>query len=155
MGLVDVLDVAGFILHSWKDNSMYMDLVASERHGHHSHSAILDVKIEHLLGLFVTTETLISKDYSQVDPLVTVKLNQTVKQTIDLFCSPKHLNRLHRVGVLNEEGKLVSIISQSDIVRFAAENSHLMPREKVRLEENCLIQQRCPYLSKNLQLLAL
>jgi len=120
MGFVDVLDIAGYILHAWKDSSLYMDVTATTER-HYKHHPILDVKVEHML------------DYSRVDPLVTVKPTQTLKEVIDLFCSPKHLNRLHRVAVVNEEGKMTSVISQSDIVRFAAENTHLMPREKVSL----------------------
>jgi len=50
-------------------------------------------------------------------------------ELVDIFTDPHQFHRLHRVAVLNTEKNLVGIISQSDLIRFAYQNIHLLPRE--------------------------
>jgi len=109
-GFVDVLDIAGFVFDSWKKTS-----VGLTQH-HFPSKAVFDTKIVDVVN------------YSNVDYPVFIDLNDTVEDAIDLFCNPKALFRLHRLAV-TEKGKVVNILSQSDLIYWADANSDSIKAE--------------------------
>jgi len=42
------------------------------------------------------------------------------------------IKSIHRVAVINEEGVIIGIVSQSNIIKFMAENIHSMNKEFCR-----------------------
>jgi CBS domain-containing protein len=105
---VDVLDIAGFVLATWRKLSVHLD----ERH--FPTKEFFDTPI----GVVV--------NFSHINKPVLIDEDKTIADAINLFKSPSTYFRLHRIGVVSAKGVLVNIISQSDIVRFAAQNlSHL------------------------------
>jgi len=119
LGFVDVLDITAYIYSAWKNSFMYLqDLPHLERKYHHNPA--FDVVVEKIVN------------FSHIDPVVTVNYSTTVKELLDIFTQPRHINRLHRV-LVNEDDKITQIVSQSDIVAFATQHTDLMAKSKISL----------------------
>jgi CBS domain-containing protein len=111
LGFVDTLDVAGWVLNSWKRHSKELE------HGKFPAKEFFQAHVEKILN------------YSRVDPAVAVNEEAHLLDLIDVFTDPHNYHRLHRVAVVDKEKNLVGIISQSDLVAFAYKNLSLLPRE--------------------------
>jgi len=117
IGFVDVLDIAGYILMTWKYNSMNLESLSFQERNYARHS-FFDVEVKDILN------------YSQTNPPVTVIQSTSLEQLLDIFCAPFTMFRLHRVAVVDSNNKLTNVITQSDIISFAAANKHFMPQDK-------------------------
>jgi len=119
LGFVDVLDITAYIFSAWKNSFMYLqDLPHLERKYHHNPA--FDVVVEKIVN------------FSHVDPVVRVTYATTLKELLGLFTQPGHINRLHRV-LVEENGKIVQLVSQSDIISFASRHTASMEKSKISL----------------------
>eukprot|EP01129_Flabellula_baltica_P001878 TRINITY_DN11781_c0_g1_i1.p1 TRINITY_DN11781_c0_g1~~TRINITY_DN11781_c0_g1_i1.p1 ORF type:complete len:305 (+),score=80.31 TRINITY_DN11781_c0_g1_i1:220-1134(+) len=114
-GLVDVIDIAGFLLKLWREESPYYDTA------HFPSISIFNTPITEILN------------FSSFDPLVTISCNASVEELIKTFASPRTFNRLHRVLVLGDDGNVWNMISQSDIIVFASENMEMLPDDLLEM----------------------
>jgi len=144
IGFLDVLDIAGFVLATWRKLSVHLD----ERHfptNQFFHTPIGDVV-----------------NFSHLNKPVLIDEDKSIADAINLFKSPSTYFRLHRIGVVSAKGYLVNVISQSDIVRFAAQNlSHLenaneklstfsgLIRSPIMLQIDCPFSEALETLYKN------
>jgi len=110
-GLVDVLDIAGYVLDTWKKNSIHMEDLHFPSSGFFS-APVLDVL-----------------NFSGIDNPFFIDEGKSLADLITLFRHPKNYSRLHRAAV-TREGSVVDIISQSDVVSFTAFKIHEFPVEK-------------------------
>lgn len=106
VGLVDVLDIAGYVLHSWKYDAIHLDSDSYKERNYSRHK-FFDTQLNRVV------------DYSGVDKVVTVGENSSIGELLDIFCSKSKQAPIHRVVVLDSYGKLANIVSQSDIIAFA------------------------------------
>jgi len=102
LGFVDVLDIAGFVLNSWRN--LYTD----ERN--YARDEFFREPIEHVIN------------YAKCDYIVSIPDSKSVKEIIDVFCDPQRYSRQHRIAVTNSTGIMSNIISQSDIITFTSKN---------------------------------
>jgi len=103
-GFIDVLDIAGFVFDSWRKTSVGLGQ-------------------KHFPGEDIfETPAIEAVNYSNVDYAVFIDENQSVETAIEMFCNPKAYFRLHRLAV-TQKGKVVNILSQSDVVNWAQANS--------------------------------
>jgi len=115
-GFVDVLDIAGFILARWKKVSVSLERT------HFPTEPIFNADIMDVIN------------YSNINSPLYIKETDTVEDAIKLFCAPKTFYRVHRVAVQNQNGKVINVLSQSDLIYFASQNKHLFPAELVNLK---------------------
>jgi len=108
LGFIDVLDIAGFALATWRNLSVNLDRL------HFPANSLFRTEIKDVLN------------FSSVNYPVLIGNDKVIADVIDLFKRPKTYFRLHRIGVIDERKKLINVISQSDIISFAAKHiSHL------------------------------
>jgi CBS domain-containing protein len=110
-GMVDVIDITGFILMKWKENSRIYSTTSFPS------EEIFDAPILDVLN------------FSRFDPVFTIFENQTVYELIQIFRAPRTFNRLHRVLVMGEDGNVRNVVSQSDLIVFAAQNISMIDNE--------------------------
>jgi CBS domain-containing protein len=103
LGFIDVLDITGFVLTTWKQSSVAL----SQTH----------FPTEE----FFKTKVIEARNFSNVNYPVYIDIEDSVQDAIDLFTDPRSYFRLHRLAVM-ENKKVVNIISQTDIIRFADAN---------------------------------
>jgi CBS domain-containing protein len=103
-GFVDVLDIAGYVLATWRKLSINLEST------HFPSQHFFQTEIKHVLN------------FSHVNYPVLIDENSTIADVIELFKSPKTYFRLHRIGVVSTKGVLVNIITQSDIVNYASQH---------------------------------
>jgi len=114
-GFVDVLDIAGYILATWKKLSYHLD----DRHFPSEpffNAPIMDVL-----------------NYSEVDYPVFIDEEKTLQDLIQLFRHPKKFFRLHRAAV-TRDGAVVDVISQSDVISFTASKMSEFPNHRANME---------------------
>jgi len=111
LGFVDTLDVAGWVLTSWRKHSRELE------HGKFPSREFFHEPVEKILN------------YSKVDPAVAVNEHISILDLVDVFTDPHTYHRLHRVAVVDGKKNILGIISQSDLISFAFKNIHLLPRE--------------------------
>jgi CBS domain-containing protein len=61
-----------------------------------------------------------------------IEENATVAELVDKFLDRKCYYRLHRLAVTDDQGDVVDVISQSDVVEFAHQHLESLPTVKVR-----------------------
>uniref|UniRef100_A0A6B2LCU7 CBS domain-containing protein n=1 Tax=Arcella intermedia TaxID=1963864 RepID=A0A6B2LCU7_9EUKA len=129
LGFVDVLDIASSVYHEWLKVSSELngDLFPDEKY--------FETPISELLN------------YSRIDYPYFVSTTDTIEKVIQLFRSPRVAHRLHRVAVLDENKKMVDVLSQSDIIRFAAANITKFKSKKSKIAEELKII-RAPIMLK-------
>jgi len=115
LGFVDVLDIAGYILYAWNH---YSSSLTSDnwRERNYARNEFFDTQVKEILN------------FSRMDASVAIPKKAPVRDLIRLFCDPKRANRQHRMGVLDENSKLINVISQSDVVTFASKHLNLLPK---------------------------
>jgi len=104
LGFVDVLDIAGYILHVWKSLSRLYE--------------------EHLFPrqeLFNETPIRNVLNFSKLDIPAFISEDASVEDLIYMFLDPNFFNRLRRVAVVNSS-EVKNTLSQSDIISFAIDN---------------------------------
>jgi len=104
LGFVDVLDITGYILFTWKKLSYLY-----EQHLFPSKEVFDQTPIKEVLN------------FSQIDDPAFVSEDETLEDLIKIFMDPNCMNRLHRVAVVRES-EIRNIISQSDVIHFAWEH---------------------------------
>jgi len=113
IGFVDVLDIAGFVLAKWKHLSIYLDSA------HFPTDALFNSNVEEVLN------------FSMFDNVAFISEEASVEQLIKQFTDPKYQFRLHRIAVLSSKGEVVDVVSQSDVVNFAAKHLKDLPEARV------------------------
>lgn len=65
-----------------------------------------------------------------------LKGSDTLLSAVRLFAGAKKRSTgdLHRLPIFNEQGQLVNVLSQTDVVKFAAEQATLIPHAKTPIE---------------------
>jgi len=114
-GFVDVLDLAGYILAEWKRISVRLES------SHFPAESLFETEIFEIVN------------FSNMNYPIYIREDASIQDAIKLFCRPRTVNRLHRIGVVNENGKLVNVISQSDIIYFAVKHIDTIPKSLVDL----------------------
>jgi len=121
LGFVDTLDIAGFVLSTWKKHSRGLD--AGKFPGARAGAGAG--------GFFETTVDKLL-DFSRVGPSVVVSEETSLLDAIDIFSDPHMHLRLHRLAVVDSNRRTVlGIISQSDIIAFAHKHVKSFPPEMV------------------------
>jgi len=99
LGFVDVLDICGYILYTWKKISPSLE--------------------RSLFPVVHFTQPVVEIiNFSQWNPAIYIDDISSVKDLISLFCSPKFHKRVHRVAVLSN-GNVSSVVTQSDVIAYA------------------------------------
>jgi CBS-domain-containing membrane protein len=134
LGFLDVLDICGFILHSWNEHSMSL---TSEnwRERDYSRHEFFATKAKEILSKQNNKIHLLIADFSQVDKAYAIRTSSSIAELLRLFTDSKGFSRIHRVAVVDEEGRVVNVVSQSDVIRFLHANIHLLPKRAVRTVE--------------------
>jgi len=114
-GFVDVLDIAGYVLATWKNLS--------------SHLEDLHFPSEP----FFTAPILDVINFSEIDVPIFIDEEKSISDLIKLFRNHVYFYRLHRVAV-TRNGDIVDVISQSDVVSFTASNIDHFPLQKSNME---------------------
>jgi len=116
LGFVDVLDIAGFVLATWRQQSHHLD------NAHFPGEKFFDSNIMNVLN------------FSEVDYPVYINQSKCISDLIDLFRNPKNFYRLHRVAVTDDEHNVINVVTQSDIVNFAAAHLEEFDKEKLNIK---------------------
>eukprot|EP01126_Amoeba_proteus_P056286 TRINITY_DN7058_c0_g1_i5.p1 TRINITY_DN7058_c0_g1~~TRINITY_DN7058_c0_g1_i5.p1 ORF type:complete len:336 (-),score=57.57 TRINITY_DN7058_c0_g1_i5:192-1199(-) len=116
LGFVDVLDIASFVLVTWKNVSASMDEI------HFPTTKLFNTPVVDILN------------YSQVNLPVFVEEDSSLKELIRVFMDPHNYYRLHRVAVTNATGDFLNVVSQSDIISFVYRNLDHFPAWKKDLK---------------------
>jgi len=98
-GFVDVLDIAGYILSTWKKISPALEQALFPQ-------------------VHLTTPVVCILNFSQWNHAVYIDENASVQELITLFSDPRYHRRIHRVAVLSA-GNVVQLITQTDVIAFA------------------------------------
>eukprot|EP00179_Madagascaria_erythrocladioides_P006443 CAMPEP_0198308738 /NCGR_PEP_ID=MMETSP1450-20131203/1319_1 /TAXON_ID=753684 ORGANISM="Madagascaria erythrocladiodes, Strain CCMP3234" /NCGR_SAMPLE_ID=MMETSP1450 /ASSEMBLY_ACC=CAM_ASM_001115 /LENGTH=267 /DNA_ID=CAMNT_0044011441 /DNA_START=51 /DNA_END=850 /DNA_ORIENTATION=+ len=101
LGLVDVLDLAAFLLATWRKHSRSYDERAFPA------------------GAFFARPVTDALNYSGVDHTMGIPLTASLQELLDMMNHEYFNHRLHRVGVLDAAGTVRTLVSQSDLLRFA------------------------------------
>jgi len=119
-GMIDTVDIAGFALASWKGLRFKLDPQGAE---------FLDKPVYDVLG-FSEVSKVAGKHRS-------ISEDQTIGDALRMFNAPlaRHFTRTHRLAVLDNHGRLVNLLSQSDLIRFAFDNIDLLGNKDVPISE--------------------
>jgi len=108
LGFLDVLDICGYILHMWRKQSF------QSAFGSHESVApfqeLLNTPIKQIIN------------FSQWNYPVLVSNRSPLKEILEALSDSQRHFQPHRVGVLNEKSQVYNLISQSDIISFAAKH---------------------------------
>jgi len=115
IGFVDVLDIAGFILSTWRNISVNLD---------DTHFPIQELNNTPVINVL---------NFSNVNYPVIIPIDKNVGDLISIFKDPKTYYRLHRVGVVSKTGTLENVLSQTDIINFAADHINALPSDEVNM----------------------
>jgi CBS domain-containing protein len=116
LGFVDVLDIAEFVLSTWKYVSATMDEI------HFPTDDVFDAPLLNILNL------------SHVNHPSYIEENASVSDLLSKFLDRKNYFRLHRLAVTDESGDVVDVVSQSDVVAFAHHHIDSFPKSKKDLK---------------------
>lgn len=109
IGLVDVLDIAGFLLH---------DVAKDEA----------DLNLIMFTGLPSLNHPISNAiNFSLLDRPVPIKENDSLLSVVRTMCNPKGSIKVHRLPVFDDEGNIVNVISQSDVIAWYAKNMDKLP----------------------------
>ncbi|KAL6067955.1 CBS domain containing protein [Balamuthia mandrillaris] len=140
LGFVDVLDVTGYVVRSWRHNPDRFDDADFVKQ---------NLFQEHIRKVL---------NFSRVDDAVVIDEASSVADAIRVFTDPEkyhhhHRGSVHRIALMNAETKAITnIVSQSDIIAFAHRNSDLLPNANKTLEElrvmhaNILVRVDSPFI---------
>jgi len=110
VGMVDVLDIAAYALDYWKQRASHDDWRGYS-------GDFFKAPLSHVLN------------YSKMDLPFVVTQRSSIAEVIRMFGEAGRTTRPHRALVLNDNGEITGIISQSDLVYFIYCTRNQMPRE--------------------------
>jgi len=115
VGLVDVLDITGFILNEWERKSVDSPGTPFDKDSQIIREEIFQTSITSLIN------------FSSMNPPVTISEAASVSQLIKVFSDVKPFQQRHRVLVLNSSNHVINIISQSDLIEFLGKRKVELP----------------------------
>jgi len=67
-----------------------------------------------------------------VDQAVGISEDKSLSELLVLFCDPKGHSRIHRVAVTDERGQIKNVVTQSDVIAYAAKNLPILPKRLLK-----------------------
>jgi len=104
VGFIDILDILSFIVKRLRELGPVDPLIA--------------MRTWHQLDYFVVTPVIEVINQSGRDAYATIGMDASLQQVIDLMVE----RGVHRVGVLNHQGKVYNILTQTRLLQFVVEN---------------------------------
>ena len=109
-----MLDVASFVMEEWS------------AHDHDS-----KFPRERVFGAQVGQVV----NHSGVNHVAFISEKASLQGLISTFRKKRFHGRLHRLAVIGESGKVVNVVSQSDVLRFAGHHLNLLPLKDTPLKD--------------------